>query len=686
MTSKSDDDHYNAFLELPPSVTRISLPTASNITLEHMALCFPKTIREVFLPSVRNILDVDIARIPRHWTRMSLGSIVVTGRTIPKDRVGKLTIFDFGDSIVPLLPPLMSPFWKCRSCENETCVLTVPSGGMSLPPGIVELDLFGFNPKADTLDGVFSKTEPLDSLLVLSCAQFKIPVRRRKRENDASSSSSSQNPHSSATKPANMRFFEATPIPPTVTSLRSSCTTSPSLISEYEEGFPESLTSLSMPRRAATRMPYLPNLEFLECHADTVDWTQMPRLHTIVMKGIPSSKFPLKNITNSITSLKIDTSSFLKLTTEVLLPPSLRALHLPSAASLLKVVLELPSTLTQLELKTITVKSSHLVPLLPKSSKVSLKLPLRPPNTDGSTLAAPSLLERHLSPSQIDSLKSRVSPHWLDLNHLSHSEITPIIDYVLKERHSELNDMKYAVDATWKLIHVPLLPPKLVSFNIPILTEEVVEGLEYERLLSDIGERKSRIRFFSPNKGRMATSRVESTLVFSQLLMKPCYGAIASTMTHLRLDALELPHWAPKLLPRTLVLLACDSSLFNVASYGELPSSLTALSIMTSGRFHRPHASSLPVGLKSLHISNGTLGNSTIERLPRGLEELAFPGINNLDIRCIPLLPPNLRYFQLPYYVDTEPVPHGLPASVIHIGQTRGPYTGLLSLYLASLS
>jgi hypothetical protein len=686
---------YSVFKEMPPKVTRLSLPLTSNITIEEMERDFPKTLVELLLPRHMKLLDVDLARIPRYWRVLKLGSLLVTGRTFNDDVVGSLSLKDFNASIARLLPPQMPPFWAFHPSvfrpTSDMPRLVTQRGGMTLPPGITELDLLGVGIDIDALDPLFDGPKKLLNLRILRSENFTPPTL-----------SPHANPHENYPiegTNATVNSYDDRPYMPASLKTFYSNFSLVALPERYGSPaigiYPKGLVSLHLPSRDLFQLPKLPNLEVLEVamlHKTTLqDFSILPHLHTLILRKATGPYLILKALPNSLTSLKIVSENQLILvSTGWSLPQNLRSLQMPNAIIDLSYCVSLPPTLTHFELNSISVRSSQLASVLPTSHQSSTSQFIAAPNDSLRPEDSPLPLETKLTETQISELKSRIIPEWISLTELSPSKLIPIVEFVLKACHPELKDLKFGLTVEWELEDLPFLPPNLETLDIPLSIQRVVSQLETGALTpeSDGGAKKARVRFFSPKKGRMAMSRVDSAPVLAQMLFKTCYTALPQTLTQLKLHSLELPHWVPKLLPRTLTLLSCDGSHFNTDSYRQLPSSLLALGIRTSGKFHRKHAAALPVGLKSFEIVYEALVDSTIGHLPRGLEYFSCAMSWALTRSCLSLLPPHLKILLFPHSLRVySSLMDKIPASVTHLGSGYFSHNdSLLPVFLASLS
>lgn len=694
---------FGAFKEIPSKVTRLSLPHTTNITIQDMAQNFPKTVVEVLLARHTKLSDTDLALIPRHWRVLKVLSLLVTGKTFPKDMVGKLSLADFNDSFARLLPPQMPPFWdfhpSVASPKADLCRLVTPEGGITLPPGITELDLLGVHLRNDALFALCNGPNMLKNLNCLKTENSSPPIRSSNACTDENDTLADQPLECDTTEMLNP--FDGRPyLPASLKTFQSNALffVVPMYTNPAVGIFPKALVSLHLPQKDYVVLSELPNLELLEVSTlhRTIDFSVLPRLHTLIMRNISGPYRLPKALPNTLTRLKIISGNYsIRVPMDLTLPPNLTSIQLPSSTVDLSHAIALSPTLAELELRTIKVHSAHLISLLPNSYPSASNRFIAIPGTDFSPEVSTLPLEGILNETQFEELKNRVSSRWLCLTHLSHSDLVPTVEEVLKSCFPGLIDLKFDVTADWGLEHLPFLPPKLDAFDLPLSIQKIVSQIGIGASSpseTQIGSSKAKFCFFSPSKGRMATSRVESAPLLAQLLFKTCYSALPATLTCLEFGSLQLSHWVPKLLPRTLTMLNCNSSHFNADSYRQLPPSLVALRIRTTGNFQAKHVTALPAGLKTLDIDCESLNDAVVGHLPRGLEYFACSRSWALGAPCLPLLPPHLKILLLPNHFRALAVKlNQIPASVIHLGPglLDGYFSfsdGLLANFLGSLS
>jgi hypothetical protein len=132
-----------------------------------------------------------------------------------------------------------------------------------------------------------------------------------------------------------------------------------------------------------------------------------------------------------------------------------------------------------------------------------------------------------------------------------------------------------------------------------------------------------------------------------------------------------ITHCVPRLLPRTLEILECDASQWNLASYHDLPPTLTALRIFKVSKFFRKHALSLPVNLKVLDVECLSMEDRVVADLPRTLTVLRCEGCPKLSTDCFELLPASLTAIDVPHLVHHRDTAAKLPATIRMSGSRR---------------
>jgi hypothetical protein len=139
-------------------------------------------------------------------------------------------------------------------------------------------------------------------------------------------------------------------------------------------------------------------------------------------------------------------------------------------------------------------------------------------------------------------------------------------------------------------------------------------------------------------------------------LLRCFIPTLPSSLTSLDLRKLRPPiaHDAPQRLPRSLLTLFVDCSLWTSDSFLGLPPNLTYLHISSIKAFRKQHAQKLPKNIKTLIIDCRRIFDSTLSHLPTTIRHLSLPEAYAITLRGISLLPRQLRSLVLERLPDSS--------------------------------
>jgi hypothetical protein len=269
-------------------------------------------------------------------------------------------------------------------------------------------------------------------------------------------------------------------------------------------------------------------------------------------------------------------------------------------------VFKLPFSLKELVVKEIQVHSQDLVACLPTSVGSLAQTQFSPPSSSGTVAdtapGQPDALTSTLEEAQLVAIRARHSDYWFNLQTFSNSTLQPLVESLLRARFANLERLEAKAIVNWSVSHVPLLSGNLESVLINVTAKSPVIS--------------------APDAPQPPTSEKKSqAAASSSALFKTFCASMPPSLTQLYFS-IPIPHWGPRQLPKTLTLLACDASQFNVDSYCDMPRALTALRLTNVEKFFAKHALGLPTGLQVLDIQCPTLKEEVFGHLPQTLTAL----------------------------------------------------------------
>lgn len=655
-TIDEGDDCHQGYFSLPDSLTKITL--VSNLTLKIDDLRrLPPNLTEIHLPLSSTLLDVDVALLPRHWQILNLDSLEITGKTLSDPIGDSLTLRKISDSILPLLPPKMSQFWHlppntASSNTGNLCSMSFGRGLFSPPRGIKIVDFRHLVVWSEGLIPMFEDDEIQQTLQEFYSEDFA-PTRGARCQLPRSLTRFSSNSRS-------MMRDDPLPMP---------------------------LVELIVPYRAVKILPNMPNLKKLICREFLCSnpESKAPSLTHLTLHKMdhPILFFHAKSLPRTLIFLEIQSDPEGSVSWEnSTFPPSLQVLISPRSSFTRKTVLELPSTLKKLVVKEINLKSTDLVSCLPTFGKSHINASF----SQNSTVGSDTEFEKFISTVKEEKwteIRERLFDYWMNLKILSNSSLLPIAENFLMACFSNLEHLEMSCKINWEISLFPLLPPLLESILIPLSNKDTVKKM---MILDPIATEKddtsnlsqmfstrcltTRIYFYSPLKGRVSSRRGNDPELVANQLLKPCYAALPANLKRISFSD-PITHCVPRLLPRTLEILECDASQWNLASYHDLPPTLTALRIFKVSKFFRKHALSLPVNLKVLDVECLSMEDRVVADLPRTLTVLRCEGCPKLSTDCFELLPASLTAIDVPHLVHHRDTAAKLPATIRMSGSRR---------------
>jgi hypothetical protein len=612
------DESNEGYFSLPSNVRKLTL--RSNLKLKVSAMSrIPKSLLELHMPLSIEWDDEDLALVPRHWHAMSLGQLNLTGKTI-KGLIETLTMQVISDSIVKLLPPQMKRFWHIPSAASllplaNQCVLSFEKGLFEIPDGVKYIDLkYVKDAKNLKFKDQESSKNQQQKILKFSSEHFA-PLSCR--------------------------------LPSTLTSYYSNVEAMNAMATTTY--LPEGLVELLLPRYSLRYLPtILPKLKKL----------QVQNFQPIFDDSASHSKFP--NLTHLI-SVE-DKAIFRALEAKVLprnlkimewfgkpnslfhwsdldFPPSLTILHCPRCVLSSSSLLGLPQTLQELVVQSINFTSSDLVAALPSFGSTNINASFLNPEDHLKELSA------ILAPSseKLVEIRKRFFDYWSTLTVLSNASLNPIVISLIQAIFPNMQRAEMACTVAWEISDLPYLPSSLETIEIRLSMEKTVSRMQF---MPQSTESSLRVQFYSPSKGRVSSRPGKDLTWVAHQLLKPCYASLPSHLTRITFSY-DVPHWLPRLLPRTLEIFECYARLLNLASYRDLPPGLKALRLEWVKKFSTKHALALPQTIEILDMRYHDTEDRLLAHLPRSLK-VFISDSNKVTPACLELLPPSLTILDVP--------------------------------------
>jgi hypothetical protein len=615
---RNDSGCHKGYFALPSHVTKLSLLSNNTLKIDDFAQ-FSRNLIELHLPCSTTMRDFEVALIPRHWQVISLLCLEVTGKTLTMPIEGDcLTIEKISDSIVPLLPPKMSRFWHVHSAKStrisaNQCRLSFEKNLFSLPNfGIKILD---FRSVSKTSQGPLTQE-----------------IWKRAFE-DAEAQKTLLEFHSVSYLPTGATARGK--LPSSLTRLSSNAEGI-----QHAEALPFGLRELILPNKSIYNLPHLPMLEKVICKEFLVpNYGSNTRLlsHLTLCQSARATQLKASLLPRTLTYLKVETPPDACITWgDSDFPPGLTALISPMSYLDGNRIFFLPSTIKEFVVKEISLKSFHLAPCLP--------------NHVGSNEIVIGSLASKLEEAKLNEFRNHHSDYWSTLRCLSNTTILPIVESLLMTMFSNLQRLEMICNVDWDVVHIPLLPPLLESSLLKFNNEQHVLQITGGAL--------------NPNQTpeSMGTLKNASSKEMPvKRILRPYFAALPSSLKRISFS-FPLPHWAPRLLPRTLEILECDGSLLNLQSYRDLPRTLTAVGLSKVPKFYPKHALSLPPCLQLLTIECVTMDDRVMAHLPRTLTALKCENCRKLSASCFADLPSSVTAIDITHLRDTATK---LPSSII---------------------